>query len=335
MAFLIITAAAMLVFPRDVMQSAEEMCGLFARAVLPGLFPFMTVMLLITSRLKPGSQLGPVVLMGLCSGSPAGARLTGLCDFPKKTYRALAHATAVMSPMFILGTLAGWLNGYGVAMLLASTLAALLTAGFSLLLPMKGASEHVRGSGAGDGPMRISEAINRAAQTMLTVCGSMVMAGALLTLFVKLFPIQSALLRALLAGALEVTRGAHELSDLALLDARLAPSLCIMLASFGGVSLMLQNYAFYEKGALPLIPYMLLKLLQAGLAFVICYAIAPFFEGPASAVAVMPVAFVPAWPLLVWLSSFFLSEIMLQWSGRRNKGAMHASFKQPQGRAGR
>ncbi len=309
MLFLLLCAFLMLLYPSDIMLCARDACALFASAVLPGLFPFLTVMLLATSRLPQKRSAIPMALMGLLSGSPTGARLSSFGNFKPKSYRAFAHMTAVMSPMFLLGTVPHWLLGHGVPIFIASTLGAFLTAGLSLLLPM-----HTKGEvGKGENTvLSFSEAVNRAAQTMLTVCGCMVMGSCLSMLLGKFLPFCDAVTLALLQGFLEVTKGVKDISLIPFVDSRLAPALCAMLVSFGGVSLMMQNFAFYRKGSLPLLPYILLKAVHGAAAFGIAYVLIPLFPAQARETVSFHSAS-PALAPVLWGMAFLLSEIVLKW----------------------
>lgn len=314
---LLLCAVLMLIHPMDTILRAREACALFAHAVLPGLFPFLTVMLLITSRLKRGAGFFPMAMMGLVAGSPAGARLSAFGSFTPKGYRAFVLLTGVMSPMFLLGTVPLWLKGYGMPVLLATWLGAFVTAGLSLAFPARSCVLLENENGR----LSLSEAVNRAAQTMLSVCGCMVMGSCLGLMAEKYIPMQNALLKAAVQGILEVTKGVRDLSDISFVDGRVLAAWTAALVSFGGVSLQMQNFSFYKKGAMPMVPYLLLKGLHAGLAFLFAYLLVPLFPVRALETAAIGFSNTRIVPPL-WGMAFLLSEIVLKWRRTKQKEAM-------------
>ena len=91
------------------MSAASASCRLFVRAVLPGLFPYMTLSLMLVSRIRRMSP-GWLILLGWGGGSPTGARLLHLCSgLTEKDRIRLFITCGTMSPMFLLGTIGGWL----------------------------------------------------------------------------------------------------------------------------------------------------------------------------------------------------------------------------------
>jgi|GEM_PF-2285626 len=329
MPLLLLCALFMLIHPSEIIFCTREACALFARDVLPGLFPFLTVMLLVTSRLKKEAGFFPMALMGMLAGSPAGARLSAFGRFTPKGYRAFALLTGVMSPMFLLGTVPLWLKGDGMPVFLASWLGALVTAGLSMALP----ANDVGFSETENGRLSLSEAVNRAAQTMLTVCGCMAIGSCLRFMISRYLPFENALLKALIQGLTEVTKGVKDLSGIPFEDRRILMAWTAALTSFGGVSLQMQNFSFYKKGALPMMPYLFLKGLHAALAFFIAYGLTPPFSSralEAAAIGVSNTRFM----LPVWGMAFLLSEIVLKWIGARKRGQRNAAHKQCEGRAG-
>ena len=329
MPLLLLCALFMLINPREIILCAREACALFAGDVLPGIFPFLTVMLLITSRLKKEAGFFPMALMGMAAGSPAGARLSAFGHFTLKGYRAFALLTGVMSPMFLLGTVPLWLNGQGMPVFLATILGALITAGLSLALPAKGQAV-MEGE---NGQLSLPQAINRAAQTMLTVCGCMVIGSCLGLMAGKCLPGQNALLRAVVQGLLEVTKGVKDISLIPFEDGRLPAAWAAALVSFGGVSLQMQNFSFYKKGALPMGIYLFLKGVHAALAFLLAYVLVPLFPAAALYTAAVGVSNT-RFTLPLWGMAFLLSEIVLKWREVKKRGQGNAAHKQCESRAG-
>lgn len=242
------------------MDAASAACRLFVQSVLPGLFPYMTLSLMLVSRMGARMPAWLMMLIGWCGGSPTGARLLALQPAPS---RRVAVSCATMSPMFLLGTLGSWLNSplAGGCILLAVVAGGYLT---GLM---------VRGSGqAQPGPPPVSlsfgEAVTSAAKTMLMVCGTMVMLRVLAALITEgtdaLFPSLTLPLTTLL----EVTTGAQLLAALPL-PLPLRTALMAGATGMGGAAILMQNRAAYPKGLLSLPEQALWQAVHGIISFVI------------------------------------------------------------------
>jgi len=250
-------AALMLLFPQPVMEAAQEGCALWAQAVMPGLLPFLVCLLYATGRLalKPGNACGVtglsrparrVMLMGLITGSPGGARLMGEAAArgllsPGDGLR-LALWGGSMSPMFILGTLPLWLQQpqVGWRLLAAHWLGVFVAGEAGRLIPCKPCPLL---SGRPPEKMTLPRAIEGAVRALLVVCGCMVMGCVIGALIKTLCPRLPRGLGALCQCLVEVTAGCRELIALGAPPWTLAGAV-----SLGGFSLFLQNLAFWPRG---------------------------------------------------------------------------------------
>ena len=261
MAFLLITLMLCLLFRADVtMAAASAACRLFVTAVLPGLMPYMVLSLMALSRVK---RLSPVLVMllGWGGGSPTGTRLLPLCEgLPHREQIRLAVSCATMSPMFLLGTLGGWLGSRAAGLVcLGSVIAGGAVAGWAAgraALRRPSARRADRRASAGRGgdhpaapaPMAFGAAVEQSARTMLLVCGTMVMLRVFSALASTVLPSALALP---VTTLLEVTTGAAEIAVLPLpLPWRTA--LLAGATGFGGMAIIMQNRALYPPGFMPL-----------------------------------------------------------------------------------
>lgn len=290
-----ILAGLFLAYPDATIQAACDACNLWAQSVMPGLFPFLVVMLYLT-RFLPGSQpkgtnqrrmtglpTGGVRLaaMGLLSGSPGGARLAleRITLFTPRSLLCFGAYTGTMSPMFIIGTLGGWIGShrFGAVMLLAHWIGALLAGQIVNLVskPSQPAISNIASTPPAAGGL--SQLINSAAQAMLTVCGCMMLGNVLAVICQQIFPLPDAWAAAM-QSALEVTAGCHRILRLGISNTYLEASLLCAAVSFGGVSILMQNLAFYQSA---LSPYKLVgvRLLHAILAGCVCYLLLPLLGG--------------------------------------------------------
>lgn len=100
--------ALMLMNPGDSARAAGEALRVWALQVTPALYPALCCMLYIAPRLPGRPTVGAA--MGILSGSPGGARVCAAYPLTRTAARRLAAGTGVMSPLFFLTVLAGWLQ---------------------------------------------------------------------------------------------------------------------------------------------------------------------------------------------------------------------------------
>lgn len=247
------------------MAAASDACHLFVTAVLPGLFPYMVLSLMLLSRVKRPSLL-LAMLLGWGGGSPTGARLLALCPaLTGRQQRQLAISCATMSPMFLLGTLGSWLNAplAGTAVLLSVILGGWLTG----LLAARTArvSRPPRPQTTAPVPLRFGAAVEQSARTMLLVCGTMIMLRVFATLAAQALPPAMALP---VMTLMEVTTGAQKIALLPLPIA-LRTALLAGATGFGGMAILLQNRAVYPGGFLPLPAQIAWQTLHGAISFLL------------------------------------------------------------------
>ena len=100
--------ALMLMNPGDSARAAGEALRVWALQVTPALYPALCCMLYIAPRLPGRPAVGAA--LGILSGSPGGARVCAAYPLTRAAARRLAAGTGVMSPLFFLTVLAGWLQ---------------------------------------------------------------------------------------------------------------------------------------------------------------------------------------------------------------------------------
>lgn len=241
------------------MDAASAACALFVRSVLPGLFPYLVVVLMLVSRVRLKGEW-QLLLLGWAGGSPTGARLMPEASGNK---RRLAVRCATMSPMFLLGTVSRWLDSPGAAgWIFLSVLAGGFLAGFAA---GRGATEEARA--VERIPMRFGAAVEAGARTMLTVCGTMVMMRVVAALCSEALTRWPGLQLAVTA-LLEVTTGAEAITGLPL-PLPWRGALLAAATGFGGLAIVLQNRAFYPEGLISLPRQLLCQVLHAAFSFLI------------------------------------------------------------------
>ena len=267
-------AGAMLLRPEVSLQAAADACALFARSVLPGLYPYMILLLVALDRLPAQAPYPLLVALGWGAGSPCGAKICAArqgCMDPR-ALRRLTVCCGTMSPMFLYGTLGQWLQSprAGLCVLLA-VLAGGLTA--SAALPGGEVSRQPSSAFSQAAPMSLGAAVEKASITLLTVCGCMVLGNVLSTLLPALLPGLPQGARLGIACLAEVTTGSRALALLPLpLELRVA--LLSGETGFGALAILLQNRALGPRGLMPLWAQLGFQLLHGLLSALVGYGLA-------------------------------------------------------------
>ena len=254
-------AGAMIVFPEAAAEAAYQALSLWARAVAPVLGPFMACMLMISSRLGGGRAARTV--MGWLCGSPGGARLMREARLRGRSAIRAAAMTGTMSPMFLIGTVGAWLGDrrLGWVIFLCHVLGAL---GVGLgIRPVE------KAEASAPAPMPLGTALRESALALLTVALCMMLGCVAARMAACALPGLPAEMQAFLQCALEVTGGVK--SIIALHTPCAAPLICGVV-SFGGLSLLTQNAAFWQDSGVGIGRLALLRLLHAALSAVLCVA---------------------------------------------------------------
>ncbi len=261
---LVLLMCCLLMRSGNAMDAAAEACRLFVTSVLPGLFPYMVLSLMLVSRFSARLPSWLLTALGWGGGSPTGARLLHMTDLPRRQRVRLAVTTATMSPMFLLGTVGAWLNSaVAGAVVLASVLAGGLLAGMLAALFVQDAPG-AAASSVCQQPMTFGSAIDQASRTMLLVCGTMVMWRVFASLAVGVAP--ECILLSLVTG-MEVTTGASAIAGMPL-PLRWRTALIAGATGFGGMAILMQNRAAGES-PLPLAAQALWQAVHGGLSFLL------------------------------------------------------------------
>ena len=267
-------AGAMLLRPEVSLQAAADACALFARSVLPGPYPYMSLLLVALDRLPAQAPYPLLVALGWGAGSPCGAKICAARQgrMDPRALRRLTVCCGTMSPMFLYGTLGQWLQSprAGLCILLA-VLAGGLAA--SAALPGGGESRQPSSAFSQAAPMSLGAAVEKASITLLTVCGCMVLGNVLSALLPALLPGLPQGARLGIACLAEVTTGSRALALLPLpLELRVA--LLSGETGFGALAILLQNRALGPRGLMPLWAQLGFQLLHGLLSALVGYGLA-------------------------------------------------------------
>ncbi|MBR6525040.1 MAG: hypothetical protein IKT57_03635 [Clostridia bacterium] len=243
-----------LIFPREAFAAAENALTLFSRRVAPSLFPMMMVLLLLSSRMPARKEL--YALLSLLSGSPGGSRLCASLPLDMPAKRRFAALTGTLSPMFLLSAVPGIMElPSGIPLLICHLAGAALAC---LFIPKKkGLAGQMPATRQ---PLSLAAAAIEAGKSLLIVCGCMVFSGVLLEMIKCALPFLPDTALTLLHLLTEITGGLQTLKSSALPHQSL---LCVYFASFGGLSILMQNAAFWQKGGVGLSRLFLYRIIHA------------------------------------------------------------------------
>lgn len=254
-------AGAMMAFPQEAAAAAAQGLWLWARAIAPVLGPFMACMLMLTSRVKGGIWFR--YALGWLCGSPGGARLMQEAGLKGSLALRSAAITGTMSPMFFLGTLSAWLESPSAGQLiLACHIAGALLTGLCIAVKEEWTAPK-------PSPMALGAALRESALALLTVALCMMLGCVAARMARCAFPRLPAWAGAGIQCALEVTAG---VKSLIALRTPFAVPLSCAACSFGGLSILLQNAAFWQESGVKPAQLLLLRLVHAALSGLLCGA---------------------------------------------------------------
>ena len=293
----------MLAFPEHYMKATGRGLALFASTVLPAMFPFLflNTMLSNTKAIpfinkafeKPVNKIFGVVKEGafvlisaLICGYPVGAvttaRLYESGDITSEDVRSFLPFTSLAGPVFILSTVSSVFGdkNVGLVVLISHYVGTLIN---GLLWRFVSHTRARKRNHIENSPVAINtssilsadfatnnllgEAVTSSALSMLTVGGYIVLFGLMVDTF-ALLPFWGdlpAILRVLFTLPIEMTRGVVEASTLASLP--LAVGFATLSVTFGGVSVLAQQYHFLSRCNCGVFDLILPKISQGILGF--------------------------------------------------------------------
>lgn len=266
----------MLLRPALVMDEASAACRLFVQSVLPGLLPYMTLSQMLVSRMERMNPL-LLILLGWGGGSPTGGRLLGMCpemDAGQKVRLAVCCST--MSPMFLLGTIGGWLgsSGAGVCVLVAVLAGGAAAGMLAGMMPRKSGEAISMEKPA---PLSLGQAVEQTARTLLMVCGTMAVLRVLSALAAEATKYLLPGLTLPITTVMEVTTGTAQIAGLPL-PLPLRTALIAGATGFGGMAVMMQNRAVWPRRMLSLPEQILWQGVHGGTSFLMALGMMQLFQ---------------------------------------------------------
>lgn len=303
-AALVAVAAALVIRPERYLTACFDGLCLWAECVLPSLFPFMVICLLLIKagapevaakpfkrlcgRLRLPECAAPLALMSAVSGYPAGSRMVSefycLGKIDAAQAKRLAPLCSTCGPLFALGTVGGKAfggGGAGVKLLVSCLVSVIATSVVYCILSKSGEVRTVRTLS----PKREENALYSA---FYGAVNASLVAGGFICFFYTLSKIAAdfnvlaplhyaltplfgdGLAEGACLGLIEATGGCFAL---ALAGGFFALPLAGFLITFGGASILLQQYCYLQACNVKAGFFIAFKLLQA----VICFALLCLF----------------------------------------------------------
>lgn len=298
---IIVFMGLMLAFPEHYMKATGRGLALFASNVLPAMFPFLFLNTMLSNTRaipfinkafeKPVNKIFGVVKEGafvlisaLICGYPVGAvttaRLYENGDISTDDVRSFLPFTSLAGPVFILSTVSSIFDdkNVGLVVLISHYVGTFINGLVWRFLSHTRARKrnHIE-----NGPVVINtsalsadlathllgEAVTSSALSMLTVGGYIVLFGLVADTF-ALLPFWGdlpAILRVVFTFPVEMTRGVVEASTLASLP--LAVGFATLSVTFGGMSVLAQQYHFLSRCKCGVFDLILPKISQGILGF--------------------------------------------------------------------
>ena len=294
--------------PNYFLQSASNGLLLFATSVLPAIFPFFFCSTLLTAigAARSVSKLGAKPVRTLFNAPPEGAyvlALSLLSGYPigaatvadlytrgaitRDEAKKIASFTSTSGPIFVLGTVGSAVFGspaYGAVILLSHYLAAFVTG-----IVFRGRRQQSERTEArllaADTDNLLAESISSSTLSMLAVGGYIVLANMLIDALaltgigdlIAAIPNGevSSVLRALLTGLVEMTRGSMMSKEIGNLP--LALACACGTVSFGGLSVIAQTLTFLGRCGMGFGAVLIRKAVQSCAAFLLCLMFSHIF----------------------------------------------------------
>jgi len=236
------------VLPEQCVCFARQAMQIWAKNVVPSLFPYMVMCRLLSNELKRMNvpvKLS-VTVLGLFGGSPAGASVLAGYDgqMTKKELHSLCALTGTISPMFFLSTVTDWAKDLrlGLLLLTSNIFGAVISSAFINVFhgrnyDQRRIERHLRVSSESD-PLHQSI-------TAILIVGGNIVLFSVMAGYLSFIPLLSPCVHAVLHAMLETAGGVYVLSQIPMPFEHRAV-LIAFTSGFGGLSILFQNLSFLK-----------------------------------------------------------------------------------------
>ena len=240
-------AGMILCFPGTTISASQSALSIWARDIVPSLFPYMVLCKMTAQRLRsarfPAAPLA--ALLGCMGGSPSGAAMLSVSSggMAQSQLYALCALTGTISPMFFVGTLHAW----GVAQKTCLCLLAAHGLGALSAFVCVRRLSPVRGKvAARETPEKANgNPITDSVFSVLGVGGCIVFFSVAAACTRILFPFLPETECAYLQSVLEIAGGMRLLIQTSSASFARDVSMAV-LTGFGGLSILTQNHLFLQ-----------------------------------------------------------------------------------------
>lgn len=276
---------------KTAVESGIEGIRLCLQTVIPSLFPFFILSILLTDNLSgskhPGgtrmerilrlpSGSGLLVITGLLGGYPVGAKVIGASYTAGRLTKTDAQRLAVFcnapGPAFLFGMVGTVLGSIRLVWILWAII--ILSAAICTVLLPGSASQQC--TVMPKPPVSIQTAANKALRMMGSVCTWIMLFRIVTGYILKWMPqLPTPSLRSLIIGILELSNGIVSLREMADPAARFL--LCSFLLPLGGVCVWMQTVSVFPE--LSMGNYLAGKLFQSAVSFLLASGLQMLIAG--------------------------------------------------------
>ena len=303
---------------KTALSGAQEGLSLCIRTVVPSLFPFFVLSILLTGSLmgvnlpllRPiGNLMGipqgaeSILIAGFLGGYPVGAQAVGSAvrngQLSSMDARRMLAFCNNAGPAFLFGMASSLFPRLWMAWLLwcIHILSAIIV---SVLLPGKSSAAVMPACSAAP---TIPEAMLRALRIMAQVCGWVILFRVIITFFSQWFGwLLPDTVQVIVSGILELSNGCCALGDIENTGLRFI--LCSGFLAFGGICVSMQTVSVAD--GLDMTLYLPGKLAQTLLSLSLSMLLQPLL--PEEMTCAVPIL-VPAFLIIATISSLLLSNI--------------------------
>lgn len=284
----ILLSAALIFNKTDVTAAVTSSAAICLKSLIPALYPFMVISGILTRAFPMGKR--PLIfafLVGNVCGFPLGAKLLSDLlasnEITKEQFRAYLPICCNPGLAFtVVGVGLNLWNSYAVGALIYAV--TLLSAAITFLIIfgtertlIAPRTQDLRSNAKASPPVEsfgkvFSEALSAGTESMLKVCGSVIffaVLSAMMTCFLDLLNISN-VFSAFLYSFFEISGATSELASI---SSDLCLALTFFAHGFGGLCICAQITAVAKNADRHIKSYLLFKILQACICFLISFPI--------------------------------------------------------------
>lgn len=257
----------MILMPGKAARSARDALLVWGRDVVPSLFPYMVFCRMLAAQLSCSRiPAAPVsALLGMMGGSPSGAGVLAAysSQLSRRQLCTLCALTGTISPMFLMGTVGGWMDSPLLGRLLLSAhLSGAAFAALCVYLLTKEAANPAQSSAQGNPELYAAPDPVAGSITAILSVGGYIVFYSVAAGLIRLLPGLPGNTDAIIHAMLEAAGGMHAIT----VSSYRPDAKAVWLAAasgFSGLSILSQNLFFLRPFGVRFTDLVLFGILRA------------------------------------------------------------------------